>query len=319
MREKQDTKQKSEQAKGTGDGSRSRALSLIILLLFSACALLTLFISKRAAARTHEVNFRLRSEATEAISATLQDYSKFSHFNPGAHAALSGRYNCSICHQRRDNSAEPSFPGHRSCINCHQTQFNTPGSPLCTICHTPEGLSQQNPPLKRFSASLRSFRANFDHQQHSAGEGRPQEGCATCHAPARRGVARTIPAGLNAHQTCYQCHTPGKQAAGLDISSCGACHTPGSYAPTSTSARSYSIGFSHADHGARERLNCDSCHTVAQRGLPQGRQVSSTFPAQHFPNTRAQSCMTCHNGQRSFGETNFNDCKRCHTGPTFRL
>jgi hypothetical protein len=29
--------------------------------------------------------------------------------------------------------------------------------------------------------------------------------------------------------------------------------------------------------------------------------------------------MACHNGQRSFGETNFNDCKRCHTGATFRL
>lgn len=317
-------RQKSLQAVGarkSGDKERRRVLSLIALLLFSTSALITLFLGSRAAAGgANEAATREAFGSLEAKpSSLLQDYSRFSHSSPGAHAALSGRFNCSICHNRTDNSAEPKFPGHKACISCHQTQFNTPGTPLCMICHTQEGLSQQNPPTKKFPGSLSEFRANFDHQQHSTGGARPPEGCAACHAPARRGVARTIPAGLSAHQTCYQCHTPGRQSGGIDISSCGACHAPGSYGPTNANARSYGIGFSHADHGPRERLNCDSCHTVAGRGLPQGRQVSSTFPAQHFPTTRAQSCMTCHNGQRSFGETNFNDCKRCHTGPTFRL
>jgi hypothetical protein len=302
--------------------SSQRALSLVVLLLFSVCALLILFIGRRAIAVTNDETAKRSSESLEATPflPAPQDYSKFSHSYPREHAALSGRWSCSICHTRRDNSLDPKFPPHKDCISCHQTQFTTPGSPLCSICHQPDGLNQQNPPLKKFPG-LRSFNAEFDHAQHTTGvaEARAQQGCATCHAPARRGIAKTIPAGLGAHQTCYQCHTPGKQSGGVDISSCGACHAPGRYAPTSSQARSFGIGFSHTDHGVRQNLNCDSCHTVARRGLAQGRQVSSTFPAQHFSTTRAQSCVTCHNGQRTFGETNFNDCKRCHTGQTFRL
>jgi c(7)-type cytochrome triheme protein len=305
-----------------GGANRRRALSLVVLLLFSACALMTLFAGDRAAAVTNEAASGRASESLEAILFThaAQDYSRFSHSYPGAHAALSGRWSCAICHTRRDNSLEPAFPQHKDCISCHQTQFTTPNSPLCSICHQTEGLGQQNPPLKKFPG-LRSFNAEFDHAQHTTGlaEARSAQGCATCHAPARRGVAKTIPAGLGAHQTCYQCHTPNRQSRGTDISSCGACHAPGRYGPTSTAARSFRIGFSHADHGPRQNLNCNACHNVGARGLPQGRQVTSTFPAQHFPTTRAQSCMSCHNGQRTFGETNFNDCKRCHTGQTFRL
>jgi len=328
MRARQEIKPKVERSGGTHvGGDKRRALSLVVLVLFSVCALFTLFISRRAAAVTNELDINEPARKSQPDSFTadfeipVQDYSKFQHSYPGAHAALTGRWSCSICHQRRDNSVEPKFPGHKECINCHQTQFNTPDSPLCTICHTKEGLSQQNPPLKRFPA-LSGFSAEFDHSQHMNGpaDARPQAGCATCHAPARRGVARTAPTGLNAHQTCYQCHTPGRQAGGADIGSCGECHAPGKRLATiSTVTRSYAIGFSHAGHGPNQRLSCENCHTIGGRGLPEGKQVSATVPAEHFPNTRAQSCATCHNGQRSFGETNFNDCKRCHTGPTFRL
>jgi hypothetical protein len=301
--------------------SKRRTLSLVVLVLFFVCALLSLLVGSRTFAVTNEAASEASLESLEKhLFLPAQDYSKFSHSYPGVHAALAGRWSCAICHDRRNNSAEPGFPQHKDCISCHQTQFTTPNSPLCTICHTTEGLSQQNPPLKKFPR-LKSFNTEFDHAQHTTGlaEARAQAGCVTCHAPARRGVAKTIPAGLGAHQTCYQCHTPGRQSRGIDISSCGACHGTGRYAPTPTAARSFRIGFSHADHGPRQNLNCDSCHNVGARGLPQGRQVSSTFPAQHFPNTRAQSCVTCHNGQRTFGETNFNDCKRCHSGQTFRL
>ena len=308
---------------GTRRAPRHRALSLIFLLLIALGTLLVLTTTRRAAAVTNDFKSDpspLFLEATLFLRPLVQDYSKFSHSYPRDHAALSGRWSCSICHTRRDNSLEPKFPEHKDCINCHQTQFTTPGSPLCGICHQPGGLTQQNPPLKKFPA-LRSFNTEFDHAQHTTGvaEAKSPQGCAACHAPARRGIARTIPAGLAAHQTCYQCHTPGKQSGRVDISSCGACHGPGRYARTSTQARSFNLGFSHTDHGPRQNLNCDSCHTVARRGTPQGRQVSSTFPAQHFPATRAQTCMTCHNGQRTFGEANFNDCKRCHSGQTFRL
>ncbi|HEV7843439.1 MAG TPA: cytochrome c3 family protein [Pyrinomonadaceae bacterium] len=300
-----------------------RALSLVVLLIFFVSLALALFMNRHAAAVTREA--WTAPPAVEPLKRTLfarppQDYSRFSHSYPGAHAALAGRWSCAICHDRRNNSVEPGFPQHKDCISCHQTQFTTPNSPLCSICHTAEGLSRQNPPLKKFPG-LKSFNSEFDHAQHTSGlaEARPQQGCATCHAPARRGVARSIPANLSAHQTCYQCHTPGRLARGVDISSCGACHATARYAPTSAAARSFRIGFSHAEHGPRQSLNCESCHNVGARGLPQGRQVTSTFPAQHFPATRAQSCATCHNGQRSFGEMNFNDCRRCHSGQTFRL
>jgi hypothetical protein len=29
--------------------------------------------------------------------------------------------------------------------------------------------------------------------------------------------------------------------------------------------------------------------------------------------------MTCHNNRRAFGGDDFADCKRCHTGQTFRF
>ncbi len=293
-----DEKRRDEKQAHAGAASLRRgALSLVLLFIFTAFALATVFTIRRVAA---------------------QNYSRFSHSTPGAHAALTGRWSCSICHDRRGASIEPTFPQHKDCTTCHQTQFTTPDSPICTICHQAGGLNQPNPSLKKFPG-LAGFNVEFDHAQHNSGEARAQSGCNACHAPARGGVARTIPAGLAAHQVCYQCHTPGRQSRGHDISSCGACHNYGRYGRTPATGRSFGIGFSHADHGPRQNLNCEQCHTVGARGLAQGRQVTSTAPAQHFPQTRAQTCATCHNGQRSFGETNFNDCKRCHTGQTFRL
>ena len=191
----------------------------------------------------------------------------------------------------------------------------TAGQPICTICHT--NVESANPPVKGFP-SLKSFNVRFDHAQHTTGAGRPESGCASCHAPARRGVALTIPAGLSAHQNCYQCHTPGAQVGGRDISSCGACHAQGRYARTPADSRAFRVSFSHATHGPRQGLSCAECHTV-RAGLPQSRQVSSPAPSQHFGAGRAQSCMTCHNNRRAFGGDDFADCKRCHKGQTFRF
>lgn len=174
---------------------------------------------------------------------------------------------------------------------------------------------------KRFPRGLRrsgdSFNVEFDHNQHNSGAARPERGCASCHAPVRRAVAFSIPVGFSAHNRCYECHSPGRSAA--ELSSCNTCHTLGaSYIRTSTNARAFRVGFSHGDHGLRQRLTCISCHVVKQRGLPQTQQVSVPRAAFHTENVRAQSCMSCHNGQRAFGDENFNDCKRCHTGETFR-
>jgi hypothetical protein len=237
-------------------------------------------------------------------------FQTFAHATP-QHARLA----CDSCHRRTDNSPRPRLPGHKACSDCHLQQFMTAGTPFCAVCHT--SLDARTPPVKNFPA-LRSFAVRFDHAQHNSGAGRPAAGCAACHAPARRGVALSIPSGLDAHANCYQCHTPQASAAGRDLGSCGACHAQGSYRPTPAAARSFRVGFSHATHGPRQGMACAECHTV-RAGLPQSRQVSAPRPAQHFGAGRAQSCMTCHDNRRAFGGDDFADCKRCHKGQTFRF
>jgi c(7)-type cytochrome triheme protein len=237
-------------------------------------------------------------------------FSNFSHTLP-AHSGVA----CASCHQRAGNAPQPALPGHKSCTGCHFQQFVTAGQPICAICHT--NVESSSPPVKAFPP-LKSFNARFDHAQHTTGAGRPEQGCAACHTSARRGVALSIPSGLQAHQNCYQCHTPGAQSAGRDISSCGACHAPGGYRRTPADSRAFRVSFSHAAHGPRQGLSCAECHGV-RAGAPQSRQVTSPRPTQHFASGRAQSCMTCHNNRRAFGGEDFSDCKRCHKGPTFRF
>jgi hypothetical protein len=326
-------KERGEQLAAKHRGERKRrVLPLVVLLLFSLCAALLLLIGRRASAETNQEAITNRESIKTSpvffkanFAKPPQDYSKFRHSYPGQHAALTGRNNCSSCHQRRDNSITPTFPGHKDCDKCHQFTLAPFNPTACLICHTQEGLNQgptqQNPYLKSFPNSLVEFNAEFDHAEHINGpaDARPQKSCQQCHLPVRRGVALTAPSGLAAHLTCYVCHTPGRQAGGADIGNCGECHAPGrGLVRIATVARSYNLGFSHAEHGLRQRLNCESCHTILQRGLAEGKQVSLPTPAEHFPNTRAVTCATCHNNQRSFGEANFNDCKRCHTGQTFR-
>jgi c(7)-type cytochrome triheme protein len=237
------------------------------------------------------------------------DSSSFSHSIP-QHASRA----CDSCHRREGNTAQPRLPGHNACADCHVPQFMTSGSPLCLNCHTSV---ESGHPLKAFPG-LKSFNTRFDHAQHMGDESRPEAGCASCHQSLNRGVALSIPAGLGAHESCYQCHTAGRQAGGRDISSCGVCHAQGGYARTPTGSRAYRVSFSHAGHGARQGLGCNDCHNV-RAGAPQSRQVASPRPTQHFGSGRAQSCMSCHNNRRAFGGDDFADCKRCHKGQTFRF
>jgi hypothetical protein len=320
MNIRQDGHQKSETlAASRLIGAIKLWLHLRLTILFLICAL-ALFDSPHSSAVVEKRTTTLTINSYVAI-AFAQDYSKFSHSSPREHADLMGRSNCVSCHRRSDSSPMPRLPVHKDCTGCHLVQFTAATSsdnPICTICHTRDGLNSPNPPTKSFSG-LSSFNAKFDHAQHLLGveSARPGEGCAACHIPAGRGVSETIPARLNAHQTCYQCHSPGKQAS--NFSSCGSCHDIGRYSRTSIIARAYRVGFSHADHGARKRLSCETCHKIKGRGLPQARQVSSILAAQHYASPRAQSCKTCHNDKRNFGDTGpgFTDCIRCHKGGAF--
>jgi c(7)-type cytochrome triheme protein len=302
--------------------SVARRLALAAIIFFSICAVTVLNRSGASAVTNRLTAWRQPDSLNSASFATPSDYSRFSHSSPKEHADLMGRENCASCHRRSDASTQPRFPLHKDCTGCHLVQFtassSSPINPICTVCHNAETLNSSSAPLKNFPRLL-SFAAEFDHAQHLQGieSARPANGCAACHTPANRGVAETIPARLKAHQVCYECHSPGKGAS--QTGSCGSCHRLGAYSPTSTLARPYRMGFSHADHTARERLTCDRCHNVRARGLPQTRQVSSILPAQHYVNPRAQSCANCHNDQRAFGDKgpNFDVCKRCHKGLKF--
>ena len=243
------------------------------------------------------------------------DYSTFKHTSQ-RHASLA----CTSCHERRDNSATPVFPGHKACISCHTGQFVSAAVPMCVICHT--DVNSGNPPLKNFPAKFNeSFNIKFDHAQHMNGAARPASGCAACHSRSGgRAAALTIPGGMAAHVQCYTCHTPNsKSPSGRDLASCGVCHDQKAYSRTSTNARSFRYAFSHAKHGSGQRLACADCHALTA-GLPQSRQVSSPQPLEHFASGRGKSCLTCHNGQRSFGgDLAFKDCRRCHTSGSFKM
>jgi c(7)-type cytochrome triheme protein len=153
------------------------------------------------------------------------------------------------------------------------------------------------------------------------GAARPASGCAACHGRSGgRAAALAIPAGIAAHNQCYTCHTPSsKSQSGRELASCGVCHDEKPYSRTSTNARSFRFAFSHAKHGSAQRLACADCHALTA-GLPQSRQVSSPLPAEHFAAARGKTCLTCHNGNRSFGgDLAFKDCRRCHTSASFKM
>ena len=235
---------------------------------------------------------------------TASDYSKFTHSNP-AHDALP----CLICHTREEGVTRASFPGkdgHLPCAGCHAVEFEKRSqSTMCSICHT----DAEKGGLKTFPP-LRSFNARFDHGRHLR-----QTNCATCHKPSRQGVALSIPAGSNAHATCFTCHGPQATSGDQNIASCKTCHQPGRPPATSDWARSFSVGFSHADH-RRGNLNCSACHSI-KAGAARGDQATAPKPVMHFASGRSQSCGTCHNDKRAFGGQDFANCKRCHEGNNF--
>ena len=242
----------------------------------------------------------------ERIGLELQqpgtDYSTFKHENP-QHARLP----CLLCHRRENNSARPTLPGksnHTPCAGCHAQQFNNADGPMCTICHT----DIQAGTLKGFPRLL-SFNVKFDHARHSS----VGAACSTCHRSNRGGVSLSIPAGLSAHTTCFNCHTPQAQANGRNLSSCGTCHELGRLVRPSERAAAFRMGFSHSKHDASEKLRCSDCHRV-RPGFPVGRQVLSPVALNHHAPANATSCMTCHNGKRAFGGDDFSVCTRCHKG-----
>lgn len=277
---------------------RSRKL-LESVVLVAGCFVIAAAIVPRSRPRPASVYGEEERAEPVHVGTNVQDYARFRHSNP-----MHARMPCLLCHKREDNSAAPKFPGHLPCSGCHVEQFADNKSPICTICHTETG-------LKRFPG-LQSFNVQFDHGKHLR-----QTGCATCHTPSRRGVALSVPSGVRAHTTCYQCHGPNTSIGGRNIGSCGTCHAPGRPAKNSDWAPAFAKNFSHAEHRGKN-MTCSTCHTV-RAGLRRGAQVSAPAAAMHFARSGTLSCATCHNNGRAFGGNDFADCKRCHEGATFRF
>jgi c(7)-type cytochrome triheme protein len=284
-----------------------RWLGWISAIAIASVALALSFVSQQASASlstSHESSILATAEPQDQNI----DFSKFQHSNAN-HARLP----CLLCHRREGTTARPALPGaggHLPCAGCHAKEFANSSSPVCTICHT----NTQSGALKSFPR-LKSFNVKFDHAIHARGQ---RVSCSNCHRPSRGGVSMTIPAGYSAHTTCYRCHAPQAQAGGRDISSCGTCHQPGSHARTPTQAAAFKVGFSHAKHGASQKLNCNACHTV-RAGMPRRRQVTAPLALNHHAPAGAKSCATCHTGKRAFGGDDFSVCERCHTKATWRF
>jgi c(7)-type cytochrome triheme protein len=307
--------------------SIKRGLNYLMVAPFgpfiSLCCLCVLCVSVVGAGRQIFTTGTQRTQRTLTDLAALAvlgqgpdlDYSRFLHTSQ-RHSSQP----CTACHQRNDNSATPRFPGHKACTSCHLAQFVTPSVPMCVICHS--DVNSSNPPLKSFPARFNeSFNVKFDHAQHLTGVARPASGCAACHSRVRsRTAALSIPASLSAHNQCYSCHTPGsKTNSGREMASCGVCHDQRGFGRTPANARAFRYAFSHAKHGPGQRLSCADCHATTA-GASQTSQVSSPATAEHFPTSRGKSCFSCHNGGRAFGgDLAFKDCRRCHSGATFRM
>jgi c(7)-type cytochrome triheme protein len=293
-----------ERTTDAAQGSRLLLITLIVALVVTGMTFVTVMNSRASNAMPGFTSETLQNQDQMQMPEGL-DYAKFLHSNTN-HSRLP----CLLCHQRNDNSPRPKRPAaskHLPCAGCHAQQFSNAESPICTICHT----DVKSGALKPFPR-LRSFSMKFDHARHISMGG---VGCATCHQPARGGVALSIPAGFNAHTTCYRCHTPRAQSGGKDISSCGTCHQLGGYARTLESAQAFRVSFNHSKH---LKVTCTECHQV-RAGMPQRRQVTAPEPLNHHATGRGKSCMTCHDGKRAFGGDDFTVCKRCHTGATWRF
>ncbi len=214
------------------------------------------------------------------------DFSKFRHDNE-KHSEIP----CLLCHQQKDEAFRPRFASHTPCAGCHTPQFEDKNHPICSTCHTGPDTAE----LKRFP-SIASFRTKFDHSAHIG-----LTSCSTCHA--QQGDGMSVPAGGDAHASCFTCHTADKVIGDRNIGSCSTCHEAGS--PNRISDSRATIGFNF-DHGNHSRMSCNNCHK------PLGGNNMSAIAVSEHKNLQ-NSCATCHNSRRAFGPSRMSDCRRCHT------
>jgi hypothetical protein len=219
------------------------------------------------------------------------------------------QFDCVSCHQREGRSTKLDYTGHDSCIGCHLNQFldENQTAAMCTICHA--DLKGNTEKLQVFPAKFKEgFNMKFDHSAHDSGDGRPRDGCSSCHVTS--GPGKTIQSGVDTHSNCFECHT-----AESKIGSCSVCHDLAPYNRTQQSDYSFRYVFRHSDHSN----SCNQCHSV--RKAPQGRQVTNIAIKQHLV-APVNNCKQCHNGRDAFNGDNAADvtsCGRCHKDRVVKL
>ena len=303
-------------SKINGNDSKLQAARLFFCLIF--LSLLPVVFFSNCSTGTEPEKITALDTKDVAVNPDSLVLAKNQDENPSKYAVFSHAVkehrdiNCNECHKRQDNSVNPTFAGHSSCIECHFEQFVTENSSMCSICHT--DVKNAPAPMRSFPARFNeNFNMKFDHAAHMKPGARPEQGCAACHQTFGKGVAMSIPAGINSHANCYTCHTPEAVVNGKNIGSCNTCHNTGNYLRTLTTSKAYNTSFSHSKH---QRLSCTDCHTV-KANEAQGRQVASPVVEMHHYKGRDLSCAGCHNDRIAFGVAIFTNCRLCHLGPTF--
>lgn len=276
-----------------------------VLIIFASLGLMAASCIKQAPKMPVSIT---STETAPAVATRVSDkeFKAFSH-----KIEEHQQFECASCHQREGRSLDMAFAGHESCVGCHLNQFTDRQQTMCAICH--DDLKDTPPTMNKFPVQFQEgFNMKFDHSAHDSGKGRPPQGCASCHLPA--GAGKSIPAGFQAHNTCYTCHTPDSQ-----IGQCNVCHELKPYSRTPQSRYVFRAVFRHDDHSPRQGVSCNECHGV-RPGAPQGRQVTNISASEH--SGAGNNCATCHNGSRAFGGNGANDfanCARCHKGSGFNM
>lgn len=207
--------------------------------------------------------------------------------------AKHGRVACDSCHSPAgvNKMSATTVSQHKnlanSCATCHNSKraFGASRMADCRRCHVDIPASA-------------NFGVRFSHAVHA------KDNCASCH---KAGAANfSVPSGATAHNSCFQCHSPGKSAAAK--STCFSCHNIGGGMDIKPSRAVIPGNFAHAKH---EFMGCDSCHA------PSGVKMTMPTAAMHKAKGKGTNCATCHDNQTAFGGEDFASCKRCHVGDKF--
>ena len=211
-----------------------------------------------------------------------------------------GSLNCQSCHSDSTGNQMSviSVAMHKdstnSCATCHNEKraFGANDFSDCRKCH-------------QEVSGTKNFGVKFDHSIHLK-----QTNCATCHKSGGNGISFSVPNGQNAHNTCFQCHSPNKDSNNFTSSKCFQCHQIGGTNNIVASPNIIAGNFNHTKH---QNLGCNTCHTTT------GGEMSAPTVAMHKATKAVLSCAACHNSQKAFGSDDFSNCKRCYIGGNFKF